>query len=53
MRQHRPLHTPSSDTWHTIHKMVLPQSLRDKALAIADKSIAGHLGVNKAYHKIF
>ncbi len=46
-------HTPSSDTWHTIHQVVLPQALRNHALAIAHANIAGHLGVTKTYHKIF
>lgn len=52
MHQHTPLHTPSSDNWHTLHQVVLPQPLRDHVLAIAHDNIAGHFGVTKTYHKI-
>lgn len=53
MPQYRPLHTPSTYTWHTIHQIVLPHSLRDHVLAIAHDNIYGHLGVTKTYRKIF
>ena len=53
MRQYRPLYTPSSDTWRTIHQVVLPISLRNHILAIAHDNIAGHLGVTKCYRKVF
>lgn len=53
MRQHRPLHTPSSDTWETLHQVVLPHSLCNHVLAIAHDNTAGHLGVTKTFRKIF
>lgn len=53
MSQCRHLHTPSTDTWRTIHQVVLPRSLRNHVLAIAHDNIAGHLGVTKTYRKIF
>jgi len=53
MRKWRPPDVPANEDWQISHQIVLPQKLQEEVLALAHASpMAGHLGVNKTYHKI-
>jgi len=53
MRKWRPPDAPANEKWRTSHKIVLPQKFREEILTLAHAPpMAGHLGVNKVYHKI-
>ena len=53
MRKWRPRDTPSSDHWRIVYQLVVPKTKRREVLSVAHESaLAGHLGVNKTYHRI-
>ena len=53
MRKWRPFDVPADDEWAVYHRIVVPKSYRHEILSIAHESpMSGHLGINKAYHKI-
>lgn len=52
MRKFRPPNVPASQTWETVHQIVVPKSLRTEIMKLAHDGVSGHLGVRKTYHKI-
>ena len=53
MRKWRPPDAPANEEWRVVHQIVVPPNYRKEILSLAHGSImAGHLGVNKTYHKI-
>ena len=53
MRKWRPPDAPASEEWQIVHQIVLPRCCRKEVMSLAHESpMAGHLGVNKTYHKL-
>ncbi|KAJ8049035.1 hypothetical protein HOLleu_01585 [Holothuria leucospilota] len=53
MRKWRPPDAPLDEEWRIYHQIVLPRTYRREILSIAhEMPFAGHLGVNKTYHRI-
>ncbi len=53
MRKWRPPESPADEFWQIQHQIVVPSCYRRDILSLAhDSLLAGHLGVNKTYHKI-
>ena len=53
MRKWHPPDTPSNEEWRVVHQIVVPPNCRKEILNLAHGSaMAGHLGINKTYHKI-
>ena len=53
MRKWRPPEAPASEEWQIVHQIVLPKSCRNEVMSLAHESpMAGHLGINKTYHKV-
>ena len=53
MRKWRPYDVPADDEQAVYHQIVVPKSYRHEILRITHESpMAGHLGINKTYHKI-
>ncbi|KAJ8025597.1 hypothetical protein HOLleu_33193 [Holothuria leucospilota] len=53
MRKWRPPDAPLDEEWRIYHQIVVPRTYRREILSIAhEMPFAGHLGVNKTYHRI-
>ncbi len=53
MRKWRPPEVPASDEWSVKYQIVVPKPYRQEILCLAHETpLAGHLGINKTYHKI-
>ncbi|KAJ8046946.1 hypothetical protein HOLleu_05792 [Holothuria leucospilota] len=53
MRKWRPPDAPLDEEWRVYHQIVVPRTYRREILSIAyEMPFAGHLGVNKTYHRI-
>ena len=53
MRKWRPPDAPASEEWHIVHHIVLPRCCQKEVMSLAHESpMAGHLGLNKTYHKL-
>ena len=53
MRKWRPPDAPATEEWQIVHQIVLPKCCRKEVVSLAHESpLAGHLGVNKTYHKV-
>ena len=53
MRKRRPPDAPADEEWLIYHQIVVPSVYRNQILSIAHEiPFAGHLGVNKTYHRI-
>ena len=53
MRKWRPPDVPADAEWAEKHQVVLPKAYYCEALTMAHETpLAGHLGVNKTYHKL-
>ncbi|KAJ8038347.1 hypothetical protein HOLleu_15742 [Holothuria leucospilota] len=53
MRKWRPPDAPLDEEWRIYHQIVVPRTYRREILSIAhEMPFAGHLGVNKSYHRI-
>ena len=53
MRKWQPPDAPASEEWRVVHQIVVPPNYREEILSLSHGSImAGHLGINKTYHKI-
>ena len=53
MRKWRPRSAPATDEWRTVYQIVVPKKKQKDVLSIAHESaLAGHLGVNKTYHRV-
>ncbi|KAJ8031164.1 hypothetical protein HOLleu_27809 [Holothuria leucospilota] len=53
MRKWRPPDAPLDEEWRVYHQIVVPRTYRREILSIAhEMPLAGHLGVNKTYHRI-
>lgn len=53
MRKWRPPGVSADQEWSVFHQIVVPKLYRLEILALArDAALAGHLGVNKTYHRI-
>jgi len=53
MRKWRPPDAPATEEWQVVHQIVLPKRCRKDIVSLAHESpMAGHLGVNKTYHKV-
>ena len=53
MRKWSPLDAPASEQWRVVSQIVAPENYRMNILHLAHEApMAGHLGINKTYHKI-
>ena len=53
MRKWRPPEVPAGDEWSVNYQIVVPKPYRQEILNLAHETpLAGHLGINKTYHKI-
>ncbi|KAJ8040086.1 hypothetical protein HOLleu_14281 [Holothuria leucospilota] len=53
MRKWQPPDAPLDEEWRIYHQIVVPRTYRREILSIAhEMPFAGHLGVNKTYHRI-
>ena len=53
MRKWRPPDAPANEEWRVVHQIVVPPNYRKEILNLAYGSdMAGHLDINKTYHKI-
>ena len=53
MQKWRPPDVPADEEWQEVHQIVVPKNCREEILNLAHGSVmAGHLGINKTYHKI-
>ena len=53
MRKWRPLDASPCEGWRMVHQIVIPEQYHSEALHLAHEALmAGHLGIDKTYHKI-
>lgn len=53
MRKWSSLDVPASDEWRVVNQIVVPEKYQMDVLHLAHEApMAGHLGINKTYHKI-
>ena len=53
MRKWWPPNVPASQEWRVVYQIVVPPSYRRDVLVLAHGTpLAGHLGVEKTYHKV-
>ena len=54
MSRWRPLDDEGSETWRAVHQIVVPRQYQNEVLRLAHENpLAGHLGINKTYRKVF
>ena len=54
MRKWRPPDAPASEEWQAVHQIGLHKCCRKEIMSLAHESpMAGHLGINKTYNRVF